>query len=826
MKKLLILFLLFSVAFAQKKNSYLDKSLPIENRVEDLLSKLTLDEKIDLLGGTGFATKEIKRLGIPELRMTDGPVGVRWKKSTAFPVSIAMAATWNQDLVNKIGSAIGRETKGHARHVILGPCVNIARIPMGGRNFESFGEDPFLASKMVVPYIEGVQSEGVAATVKHFAVNNQEFERMFTDVMVSDRALNEIYLPAFEAAVTQADVFCVMSAYNKINLHYASENDFLLIDKLKNEWGFKGLVMSDWGAVHSSIPTALGGLDLEMPDGKYLNKTTLQKSIDDGTISISKIDDKIRRILTVIFKLGLFDQEEWEENDELINSAENRKVAYETSLASIVLLKNDQNILPLKTDQIKKIAVIGQNAKIARTGGGGSAFVDAINPVSPLEGIKNKFPENIKIEYAAGYDFNEEVDAIQNEFLFTDENQKVNGLKAEYFDNKNLSGKPKVIRVDKNINFKWGNDGPGYGIGDDLFSVRWAGYIKAPKTGDFIISTVSDDGVRFWFEDKLVMEDWTQHAPLTKSINVHLEKDKLYKIKFEYFENAGGAEAVLGWKTSSNLLDEAVEIAGNADCVLIFAGTSNQIETEGKDRDDLILPAAQDELISKIADINKNVIVVLTTGSPVLMNKWIEKVNGVLEMWFAGSEGGNAITDVLLGNYNPSGKLPITFPKKWEDCSAYPTYKNFNARTYYADDIYVGYRHFDKYGIEPLFPFGFGLSYTIFEYENLSVTENENEFNVSFEMKNTGKVKGEETAQVYVGSKMPGVDRPVKELKGFEKIMLEPGESKKISIVLNKKNLARYDEEFHEWKIDAGQYEIYVGSSSRDLILKTDVDIK
>lgn len=826
MKKLLILFLLFSVAFAQKKNSYLDKSLPIENRVEDLLSKLTLDEKIDLLGGTGFATKEIKRLGIPELRMTDGPVGVRWKKSTAFPVSIAMAATWNQDLVNKIGSAIGRETKGHARHVILGPCVNIARIPMGGRNFESFGEDPFLASKMVVPYIEGVQSEGVAATVKHFAVNNQEFERMFTDVMVSDRALNEIYLPAFEAAVTQADVFCVMSAYNKINLHYASENDFLLIDKLKNEWGFKGLVMSDWGAVHSSIPTALGGLDLEMPDGKYLNKTTLQKSIDDGTISISKIDDKIRRILTVIFKLGLFDQEEWEENDELINSAENRKVAYKTSLASIVLLKNDQNILPLKTDQIKKIAVIGQNAKIARTGGGGSAFVDAINPVSPLEGIKNKFPENIKIEYAAGYDFNEEVDAIQNEFLFTDENQKVNGLKAEYFDNKNLSGKPKVIRVDKNINFKWGNDGPGYGIGDDLFSVRWAGYIKAPKTGDFIISTVSDDGVRFWFEDKLVMEDWTQHAPLTKSINVHLEKDKLYKIKFEYFENAGGAEAVLGWKTSSNLLDEAVEIAGNADCVLIFAGTSNQIETEGKDHDDLILPAAQDELISKIADINKNVIVVLTTGSPVLMNKWIEKVNGVLEMWFAGSEGGNAITDVLLGNYNPSGKLPITFPKKWEDCSAYPTYKNFNARTYYADDIYVGYRHFDKYGIEPLFPFGFGLSYTIFEYENLSVTENENEFNVSFEMKNTGKVKGEETAQVYVGSKMPGVDRPVKELKGFEKIMLEPGESKKISIVLNKKNLARYDEEFHEWKIDAGRYEIYVGSSSRDLILKTDVDIK
>jgi beta-glucosidase len=826
MKKMLILFLLVSVSFAQDKNSYLDKSLPIEKRVEDLLSKLTLDEKIDLLGGTGFATKKIKRLGIPEMRMTDGPVGVRWQKSTAFPVSIAMAATWNPELVNKIGSAIGRETKGHARHVILGPCVNIARIPMGGRNFESFGEDPFLASKMVVPYIEGVQSEGVAATVKHFAVNNQEFERMFTDVMVSDRALNEIYLPAFKAAVTQADVFCVMSAYNKINLHYASENNFLLIDKLKNEWGFKGLVMSDWGAVHSSIPTALGGLDLEMPDGKYLNKAALQKSIDDGTVPVSKIDDKVRRILTIIFKLGLFDQEEWEENDGLINSVENRKAAYETSLASIVLLKNEQNILPIKTDQIKTIAVIGQNAKIPRTGGGGSAFVDAINPVSPLQGIKSKFPKNVKIEYAPGYDFNEEVEAISNEFLFADENQKQSGLKAEYFDNKNLSGKPKFARVDKNINFKWGNDGPGNGIGDDLFSVRWTGYIKAPKTGDFIISTVSDDGIRFWFEDKLVMEDWTQHAPLTKSFNAHLEKDKLYKIKFEYFENAGGAEAVLGWKISSNLLDEAVKIASETDCVLIFAGTSSQIETEGKDRDDLILPAAQDELISKIADVNKNVIVVLTTGSPVLMDKWINQVGGVLEMWFAGSEGGNAIADVLLGNYNPSGKLPITFPKKWEDCSAYPTYKNMSARTYYADDIYVGYRHFDKYDIEPLFPFGFGLSYTTFEYENLSVTENENDFNISFEIKNTGGVKGEETAQVYVGCKIPGVDRPLRELKGFEKVILEPGETKKILIVLNKKSFARYDEELHEWKVDAGQYEIYAGPSSRNLILKTDVELK
>jgi beta-glucosidase len=311
MKKLVMLIFIAATITAQENNTYLNKLLPVEKRVDDLLSKLTLYEKIDLLGGTGFATKKNERLGIPELRMTDGPVGVRWGKSTAFPAGIAMAATWNPGLIERVGSAIGRETKGHARHVILGPCVNIARVPMGGRNFESFGEDPFLASKMAVPYINGVQKEGVAATIKHFAANNQEYERMFVDVMISDRALNEIYLPAFKAAVTGTDVLCVMSAYNKLNHHFASENDYLLVNKLKKEWGFKGLVMSDWGAVHSSIPTALSGLDLEMPNGEYLNKSTLLKAINDGTIPLSTIDDKVKRILTVIFKLGLFDNEEW-----------------------------------------------------------------------------------------------------------------------------------------------------------------------------------------------------------------------------------------------------------------------------------------------------------------------------------------------------------------------------------------------------------------------------------------------------------------------------------------------------------------------------------
>jgi len=824
----LSLFLLFaSIIAAQENPPYKNSRLPIEERVNDLLKRMTLEEKIDILGGTGFATKPNERLGIPELRMSDGPVGVRWNPSTAFPASVSMAATWDPELVSGIGSSIGRELKGKGRHVILGPCVNIVRMPMDGRNFESFGEDPFLTSRMAVSYIKGVQKENVAATIKHFAVNNQELERGWIDILVSERALNEIYFPSFKAAVTEADVLCVMSSYNKVNRHYASENDYLLIDKLKNEWGFKGLVMSDWGAVHSSVPTAKGGLDLEMPVGEYLNQKTLLDEIKNGKISQSVIDDKVKRILSVIFKLGLFDNPIWKENTALVNSFENRNSAYETSLASIVLLKNDQNILPLKQNQIKTLAVIGPGAQVARTGGGGSAYVTAIDPVSPLEALKKKLSDKIKIEYAQGLNLEGDAEGIETKYLFTDKFQKQNGLIGEYFSNMDLTGTPVLKRIDKRINFQWDEKSPAENIGEDNFSVRWTGYIKAPKTGDFVLSTSTDDGARLYFEDKLVINDWNDHSVETRSYTTQLEKGKLYKIKMEYYERGGGAIAILGWATQGNeLLNAAIETAKKADQVLLFAGTSYQIETEGKDRDNLSLPGEQDDFISKIAEVNKNVVVVLTTGAPVLMDKWINKVNGIVEMWFGGSEGGNAIADVVLGKYNPSGKLPVTFPKRWEDCSAFGTYKTFPARTYYADDIYVGYRHFDKYNLEPLFPFGYGLSYTTFEYSNLDVTPDGNDFSVTFDLKNTGAVTGEEVAQLYIEEKEPKIDRPVKELKAFTKVKLNPGEEKKITLSVSKNALAYFDGQMQSWNIENSVYSILIGSSSRDIKLRKDIVIK
>jgi beta-glucosidase len=827
MKNLFLFLFVSIICLAQENIPYKDKTLPVESRVDDLLKRMTLDEKIDLLGGTGFATKKNDRLGIPELRMTDGPVGARWGNSTAFPVSIASAATWNPEYAGEVGSAIGRETKGHGRHVILGPCVNIARLPMGGRNFESYGEDPFLASRMAVAYIKGVQKEDVAATVKHFAVNNQEYERGFTDVLISNRALNEIYLPTFKAAVTEADVLCVMCSYNKVNLHFASENDYLLKEKLKKEWGFKNLVMSDWGAVHSSIPVANGGLDLEMPTGRFLNKETLQGAIDSGTIPLATIEDKVKRILTVIFKLGLFDNPVREENKSLINSSENKKVALETSEASIVLLKNDQNILPLDKNNIRTVAVIGPSAAEAKTGGGGSAFVTAIDPVAPLAGLKDKLPSNIKIEYAKGVEFDEQIKQIESGNLFTDSTQKKNGLNAEYFDNINLSGTPKYKQIDKEINFKWEENGPSNGIGKVNYSVRWTGFLKAQTSGEVVLNIMTDDGARLWIDGKLVFEDWTRHAATKQSVVVKMEEGKLYKIKMEYFQDLGGATAILGWKSGKeNLLTDAVELAKKSDCVLLFVGNSSNVETEGRDRDNLILPQGQDELISKVAEANKNVVVVLTSGSPVLMDNWINKVKGVVEMWFAGSQGGNAIADVLLGNYNPSGKLPVTFPKRWEDCSAYPTYKKLEAREYYSDDIYVGYRYFDKNNIEPLFPFGYGLSYTTFEYSNLSVSKSGDGFEVKFEIKNTGKIKGGEAAQLYISSNNASVDHPVKELKGFSKIVLNQGESAEIKLNLNRDDFAYFSEELNSWKVDEGTYGILIGSSSRDIKLNTTVTVK
>jgi beta-glucosidase len=835
MKKLLPVFyaiIIVSLLNAQEKPVYKDASAPVEKRVADLIGRMTLDEKIELLGGTGIATKVNERLGIPEFRMTDGPAGVRLdtNKATAFPSPVGMAATWNTDLLFRAGVAIAKETKGYGRHAILGPCINITRTTLWGRNFESYGEDPFLTSRLGVNYIEGVQKEGVAAVVKHFAVNNQEVERMYVNEIVSRRALNEIYFPAFKAAVQEAGSMCVMNSYNKINGQFACENDYTLRDILRNEWKFDGLIMSDWWAVHSVIPAALGEMDLEMPAGDYLNIKNLKEPIEKGIVPVSAIDKKVKHILALMFKLGLFDREPDKIDKTMIHSELSKKTAYDIALSSMVLLKNDKNILPLAKDKIKTIAVIGQNSINTKAGGGGSAEVPSIATVSILDGLKNRLGSNVKINYSKGAELDNEessIESITSKYLFTDVTGKTPGLKAEFYDNTELTGKPVFVKVDQSVDFNWDTTGPGNGVASNNYSVRWSGYLKVDKTDRYVLSTLSDDGSRLYFNDSLLQNQWFPHRTMFKNSYVYLQKGKYYKIQFELFEKGGGAVAKLAWNNQREALREkAVETAKNADYVIVTVGTMPAFETESRDRPDLFLPNEQDSLIQVLAEANKNVIVLINAGSPVSMEKWINKVKAVVDVWFPGSEGGNAVADVLLGNYNPSGKLPITFPHRWEDCSAYPTYGKLDERVYMADDIYVGYRHFDKYKIEPLFPFGFGLSYTTFDYSGIKITPDGEGYNVSFSIKNTGKVKGEETAQLYVASSDRSIDRAVQELKGFSKTLLEPGETKNVNIKINKDAFAYYSEQYSTWKINAGTYKICIGSSSRDIKLTSDIEIK
>ncbi|HEX3074171.1 MAG TPA: glycoside hydrolase family 3 protein, partial [Ignavibacteriales bacterium] len=422
MKKLAVFLSLFIIIVTAQAANSMDnnkgKSTPeIEKKIDALLTQLTLEEKLELIGGTGFASKPIERLGIPAINMTDGPVGVRWNDNTAFPVSAAMAATWNTELVNKIGIALGEETKAQGRNMLLGPCVNIVRVPMAGRNFETFGEDPYLTSRLAVAYINGLQSENVMASVKHFAVNNQEDGRMFINTKVDERTLNEIYFPAFKAAVQEAGVWTVMSAYNKINGPYCSESDYLLNKTLKQDWGFEGFVVSDWGAVHSVEGTANYGADIEMPTGEFMNPKNLTELVKSGKVKESTIDDKVRRLLRTMFLSGMMDGKV---DKGATDTKEHRALALEAARESIVLLKNESGILPLDENKINSIAVIGPNAAVARTGGGGSSMVSPVYSVSPLEGLKNLLGNKIKLNYAQGASVKGDIKSIDPSNLKTE----------------------------------------------------------------------------------------------------------------------------------------------------------------------------------------------------------------------------------------------------------------------------------------------------------------------------------------------------------------------------------------------------------------------
>jgi beta-glucosidase len=819
-RALLLLLPTLVLVLAAEAGGQKAPSSETDARVEELLSRMTLDEKLSLLAGTGFDTVAIPRLGIPALHMTDGPAGIRTGPATSFPAGVALAASFDPELVERVGAAIAREAKAQGKNVLLAPCVNIQRAPHAGRNFESFGEDPFLAARVAVAYTRGVQSENVLASVKHYAANNQERERHTIDVRVDERTLHELYLPAFKAAVEEGGAWSVMAAYNQINGAFATENEYLLNEVLKRRWGFRGLVMSDWGAVKSTVPTLRAGLDLEMPTGLFLNPTEVRKALDGGAVTKALIDDKVRRTLRAMASLGLLDRAVPEGG--ALDTPAHRTLTREAARDSVVLLKNERALLPLDANRVRSVAVIGPNASVARLGGGGSAQVVPPYSVSPLEGIKRRVGGKVRVEHAPGVVALEDTSVIPTENLRTPDGRE-RGLQGEYFPNVELAGEPSIKRVDPQLNFRWATGSPAAGFPDDRFSTRWTSSLVADVSGRYSLSLSSNDGGRLYLDDKLVIDLWADHATLTGAAVVELKAGEPRRLRVEHYESRGHADVRLGWRRiEEGTLRAAVEAAGRADVAVVFAGLSEATETEALDRADLNLPEGQDELIAAVVRANPRTVVVLNSGGPLIPRGWLERVPALVQAFYLGQEGGSALAEILFGDASPSGKLPASWPRRWEDSHAFGRYPGSGGVVSYTEGLLVGYRWFDAKRVAPLFPFGHGLSYTRFEYKGLRLTRDADgaHVGVEFEVANVGTRAGAEVAQVYVGDVESSLPRPPKELKGFAKVFLKAGERRRLTFKLPASAFAFYDPARHEWVAEAGEFNVAVGASSRDVRLE------
>ncbi len=790
-----------------------------ERRIKRLVAAMSLEEKTQLLyGATVMELHEVRRLNIPSLKLADGPLGIRWGKATAFPCPLGMAATWDVELIERVGIALGKEWRNKGRQVWLGPCVNIVRVPHGGRNFETYGEDPYLNSRMAVAAIRGAQSQKIIACVKHFACNNQDYERFTIDIDVDERTLREIYLPTFKAAVQEGGAWAVMSAYNKLNGDYCSANRRLLVDILKHEWGFDGFVVSDWGGVHDTVASANAGLDLEMdlstPVGKYWGSGRLLAAARAGRVSEEVLDDKVRRLLRAMLFTGVMDQPWTAPDRELI---EHRSLAKDVAESGIVLLKNERNALPLDPDRSQTIAVIGPAHLEPRTGGGGSSVVTPHRAIGPLEGIRNVAGGKVTVLSAFGVMGAGGIPPAIDADWLTPPSGKGHGLLGEYFANMDLAGEPVLRRTDPTVSFNWGDDSPDPRIGPDGFSVRWRGTLTVPKSGEYELGMATDDGFRLRVDGKLLIDDWTEHGIKTTTRPTKLVAGRPYQLEIDYYERGGGAAAVLVCFVKGATLGKAITAAKTADAALVFVGLSSSVESEGYDRPSFELDRAQVELIRQVAAVNDKTVVVVIAGSQVGMAEWIGEVPAVVQAWYPGQEGGDAIANVLFGIVNPSGKLPVTFIKHWGD---HPAHDNYPGNRY-TEGLYVGYRHFDKREIEPLFAFGHGLSYTSFELADLELDTTritrDGSVVVSVKIVNTGRQSGAEVVQVYVRDIAASVDRPIKELKAFKKVLLTPGASTRVTIALDRSAFAFYDVQQRGWRVEPGEFEILVGSSSRDI---------
>jgi len=807
------------------------KRADAEKRVEAILKQMTLEEKIDTIGGVNaFDVRANPRLGLPELKMADGPIGIRKSgPSTVYAAGIALAASWDVDLALRVGEMLGRDARARGVHFLLAPAVNIYRTPLCGRNFEYFGEDPFLASRTAVAYIKGVQSQGVSATIKHFLGNNSEFDRHHTSSEMDERTMREIYLPTFEAAVREARVGVIMDSYNLVNGVHMTENGRLNNQVVKQEWGFDGIIMSDWDATYDGVAAANGGLDLEMPSGKFMNRATLIPAIKQGKVSVATIDDKVRRILRTAIRFGWLDREQTDRTWPLF-PAEGRKLALESAQASMVLLKNQGDWLPLAKAKIKSVAVIGPDAYPAVPVGGGSAQATPFVAVSYLQGLVDALAGSARVTWSRG--LVPLADIFETSVFATAAKGGQPGLKAEYFDSLDLSGVPGLTRIDEHVSFSWDRPNAWPTGQGKAGSARWTGYFIPATSGvyRFFTSSYGLNEYRLFVDGKLVSDRKAQPQPIGLA-TLKLQVGHAYPIRLEYVHRDHHARLGMGVRKVAELIEpDAKTLAAAADVAVVLAGFDPSNESEGFDRT-FQLPAGQDELIDMVRGANKNTIVAITSGGGVDMTRWVDGIRAIVQAWYPGQEGGTALAQLLFGDFSPSGKLPATFERQFEDSAVFHSYApQADKRIPYREGVFLGYRHFDRAKTKPLFPFGHGLSYTTFKYSGLTVTPavmSENGLvNVAFDLTNTGKREGAEVAQLYVGDSHAPLLRPVKELKGFAKVSLKPGESKRVSITLDRRALSYFDEAAKQWKAAPGDFDVLVGSSAQRIELRGKLSLR
>jgi beta-glucosidase len=808
-------------------------------RAAQLLAALTLDEKIALLSGRDFWTlPAIERLGIPALRMSDGPTGLRSVNSdpaTVFPVGTALAASFDPALVREVASAIGREAIAHGVDVLLAPGINIQRTPLGGRNFEYYSEDPVLTGAMGVAFVTGVQDEGVGTSVKHFAANNQEHRRMDGSSDVGERVLREVYLAAFEQVVREAGPWSVMSAYNRINGVFCSQNDWLLNRVLKGEWGFDGVVVSDWGAAKDAVGCANGGLDLEMPGPARVFGAALKAAVETGKVSQAVIDDHALRVLRLIGRCGLLGDNPKTARAQAHGPA-HRDLARRAAAEAMVLLKNDAALLPL--EEVRSLAVIGALADYPAIQGGGSSQVTPERIVSPLDGLRQRLGNRSAIAFERGIDTEPRIPTINPALLATASGEP--GLVARYYAAPDFSGAPVLEQVETWF-AKLGFGAAAQADGDASFSVEWTGVLRPRFSGKHDFELLhSNPGV--WLEvdgAPLVSETTPRETEMLFMIlplnrrrgSAWLEAGQEYPIRIRYAQQAAGsirAFNIFEVKLREPAPDRAAALAAasGAEVAIVFVGPGTTAESEGMDRASMRLPEEQNTLVEAIAAANPNTVVCVNSGGPVEM-PWAGKVRAIVQCWLPGQEGGHAIADVLTGAVNPCAKLPVTFPRRYEDNPTFLHYPG-GSHVHYGEGLFVGHRHYDAQEIAPLFAFGYGLSYTSFALTDLDVPDHADAgeaITVTCTLANTGALAGAEVVQLYIEHCNPAETMPLRQLKAFAKHHLAPGEKARVTLNLPGRAFAWFDVDAGDWQVTPGRYRLHIGTTSRDLPLSHMIEI-